>query len=587
MKYFIIPFLILVTGKIHTQNVYQDSYYSQPFDHDSLAGFDEIKARQLAIAENYTGSELKIKMRRLRRAFLVDKYHLESRPPQFTQLSRQTATQTPWSTSLCDNEDFESSPSGWIFSANQIAGWSLTEGINDSTMNSGSNSCNLVGCCPNAPTQSAIIDCNSSTGYIDYLIGTQYPVYSVFGSGTVTGSSAANPHILGGMFGSKVLRLNDNSNNYGRERLLKSFSVSANDTLFAFALLPVVSKAHLCCDAAGIQLMISDSIGPIATYSFFAPSSQCSSTPSCEPYLTTAGDGGYMYHRWIKKILNLKQYLGQTLNIEVVASDCNAGGHFCYTYFDAECQTTLPKGNFKIYFDGKVVTDTTRIVNLVSCGSNPVIFSDYPLTNWSGQTFSNVTANYVTIYSPGSYTLNASYTNDCAVTNITKIYNITFFKGIKIISSDSTICLGESATLSSNGNPIFHWSTGDTTKLLSVSPTSDTQFTLTCKDSIGCLATTVFTQKVEQCTSIGSLKSDKYATHLYPNPNCGSFIYDLKVNFSNAELIIESFLGQILFRQAVNRGKNEIELQGLVNGIYSYRVISNNALIDKGKLQIE
>jgi hypothetical protein len=59
------------------------------------------------------------------------------------------------------------------------------------------------------PNNSAIIDCSAPGGYIDTYIGSQYPIFSVFGTGTVSGANAANPQIQGGLYGTKVLRLND------------------------------------------------------------------------------------------------------------------------------------------------------------------------------------------------------------------------------------------------------------------------------------------------------------------------------------------------------------------------------------------
>jgi gliding motility-associated-like protein len=60
-----------------------------------------------------------------------------------------------------------------------------------------------------------------------------------------------------------------------------------------------------------------------------------------------------IYRNWTSHVLDLRAYVGQTLQLEVTAHDCTEGGHFGYAYFDAQClPTTLsassvctPQGN--------------------------------------------------------------------------------------------------------------------------------------------------------------------------------------------------------------------------------------------------
>ncbi|GAB4014860.1 hypothetical protein GCM10028808_38620 [Spirosoma migulaei] len=44
-----------------------------------------------------------------------------------------------------------------------------------------------------------------------------------------------------------------------------------------------------------------------------------------------------IYRNWTTNVLDLRAYVGQTLQLEVTAHDCTEGGHFGYVYFDAQC----------------------------------------------------------------------------------------------------------------------------------------------------------------------------------------------------------------------------------------------------------
>lgn len=44
-----------------------------------------------------------------------------------------------------------------------------------------------------------------------------------------------------------------------------------------------------------------------------------------------------LYRNWTSHVLDLRDYVGQTLNLEVTTHDCTEGGHYGYAYFDAQC----------------------------------------------------------------------------------------------------------------------------------------------------------------------------------------------------------------------------------------------------------
>ena len=179
-------------------------FYSYKFDADSLKGFDELAATKASIDEGFQGEELEVKLYRLKRAFINNLYQLEQKNTgSFSQFNY--LTELGKFSSSSGNEDFEASPAGAVTSSNQIAGWEIVSGSH--TLNPMANSCNLLGCCPLNPSEAEIISAPTN-GYIDPIIGIQYPIHSVFGS---------NTNSTGLYKGNKFLRINSLVNNYSVE----------------------------------------------------------------------------------------------------------------------------------------------------------------------------------------------------------------------------------------------------------------------------------------------------------------------------------------------------------------------------------
>src|ERR1043165_1755144 len=145
-----------------------NTFGQKNFSIDSLAGFDEAAAKKAALSEGFFGSEFTVRMSALKRTYINSKYNLKvHKTPIFKSPIYTAKTAAP----QCNNEDFESpnqAPNTItpITSANQIAGWTVEGGTNFSP----DNSCNLNGCCPNPPSESALITA-PGTGFVDPVIG--------------------------------------------------------------------------------------------------------------------------------------------------------------------------------------------------------------------------------------------------------------------------------------------------------------------------------------------------------------------------------------------------------------------------------
>ncbi|MGZ4044038.1 MAG: hypothetical protein ACXVO9_12610, partial [Bacteroidia bacterium] len=389
-------------GMAQVNKMASNHFSNYIFDPDSLSGFDEEAAKLSALSEGFYGSEFNVKMFRLKREYINAKYNIQPKI-LFSHSTTQKITNIQ---PACTNEDFEGSTPANITVSNQINGWTVSGGSNASFPN---NSCNLGGCCPNAPSESALIQCNTSTGYIDPVIGGCYPIYSVFGT-TPNNGNSVNPN-LPAMGGDKVIRINNAVNDYSIEKLSKTFAVTANNALFQFAFLSVFYPGHTCCDAGAFQIKLTNAsantVIACPNFSISAPSSQCTSTSTVVYYIgggtcpvNNSSNFNPIFNKWNFNSLDLTSYIGSNITIDIIATDCTAGGHYGYVYFDAQCSPMTIIGN------GNGFPAGTPQITLPTCGaSGATVTAPSGMGNYSWNSSQiSIPAN-LTVPSPTNMTL--------------------------------------------------------------------------------------------------------------------------------------------------------------------------------------
>ncbi len=578
------------------------------FDKDSLSGFDEEAARKSAISEQFLGAEFQVRMYRLKREFINNKYYLNrvarTDGSNFLSLSRSVVN------AACSNEDFESAAiTSAITVSNQVSGWLLDAGVNNPYLPSssgtagynpyfpnglaGANSCNLMGCCPMSPSASAIIDCSATGGYIDFSIGSQYPIFSVFGTGTVSGATGANPQINAGLFGSKVLRLNNALNgDYSIEHLSKTFSVTSANALFQYAFITVLNPGHTCCDAGAFQVKVSSSTSvniPCSSFSISAFGAQCTNSPSINFYCAGLGSTydpntwfNAIYNKWEVNCIDLRPYIGQTVTLDIIAMDCDAGGHPTYAYFDAQC------GNMDLSINQNNYMLNDSILHFASCDSSvtmqaPSGFTYYQWAGPGGFSSANRTVNTTGV---GIYTLTLGMGFSCPPLTQTISINLSSSTA-SITTSNPLICNGDGVLLTALGVNNCAWNTGNNTPSIYITPSVTTTYSVSGLDLNGCPASAVITQTVEDCTGISTVKTNSDPILVFPNPNNGEFTLKIGRELTKGEFLVETASGQTVHKQSVLKGENIIKTHGLVSGIYYYRVSDNKKTISSGKLRIE
>jgi gliding motility-associated-like protein len=376
-----------------------------------------------------------------------------------------------------------------------------------------SNSCNLSGCCLNAPTECELITAPAS-GYIDPVITGVYPIYSVFGN-TPNNGNSVNPSIPN-MLGTNFIRINTNINNYTIAKLSKTFLVTSNNALFQFAFISVFSTGHTCCDAGAFQInLYNASAVPAPTliacpnFSVSAPSTQCAqagtnlpqyyNAPSGTPFVSCGGC--LVYNKWKISTLDLTPYIGQNITIDVVATDCTASGHYGYVYFDAQCGPMTVIGNGNPFAAG---TSSIVLPTCGATGASIVAPSGLGPYSWAGPgvgppfTTPALTNQTYTTNISGNYTLTMSPPGSCQP--IIRVITVSITPAPQVVASvvqapcGGTIAVASCVTAGSasvastiawSPNPVsINSSTTQATYTIGTGPVS-----VTVSDPLGCTAT--------------------------------------------------------------------------------------------------
>ncbi len=145
---------------------------------------------------------------------------------------------------------------------------------------------------------------------------------------------------------------------------------------------------------------------------------------------------------------------------------------------------------------------------------------------------------------------------------------------------DITICIGEEAQLKASGGLTYLWSTGDTNKNITVSPTRTTTYTLIAtRGDVTNSDTIVVT--VENCNDNADTENLNAGFDVYPNPTTGLLNINVRNNINNdLNLILVSMNGSVVYSDKVNANggslSKQIDLSRFAKGIYFVRLFNTN-----------
>ncbi len=194
----------------------------------------------------------------------------------------------------------------------------------------------------------------------------------------------------------------------------------------------------------------------------------------------------------------------------------------------------------------------------------------------------NTGSNYITpLLGAGSYTFYAE-ANTCTVNAIRAPIGLTVYAlpNINITSSNATsLCVGQSVTLSATGITSFTWNTGSNAANIVITPTITNTYSVAGSDVNGCANIAIFTQSVVVCTSITANLTETEPLLVFPNPTSSNIT--LKGVSNKATITVYNSLGEIILKDINENLHSQISFANCSNGIYFIKVdsFSNHQIV--------
>ncbi len=157
-------------------------------------------------------------------------------------------------------------------------------------------------------------------------------------------------------------------------------------------------------------------------------------------------------------------------------------------------------------FKLKVLPAINFTMSTPYCAGTAINFSDLSTNNtvawnWAVTPSTGVTINSNTSKNPGiTFSGSGTYTVSLIADNaygsgapFSRVITVNALPNVLAVLSSTAICLNQTATLTASGAGSYSWSSGSSNTLITVSPASNSTYTLTGVDNNGCQATDIKT----------------------------------------------------------------------------------------------
>lgn len=203
-------------------------------------------------------------------------------------------------------------------------------------------------------------------------------------------------------------------------------------------------------------------------------------------------------------------------------------------------------------------------VSFVASGANSGSYSwntgSGPLINQAGIT-ATVTAATV-------YTVSASTTSLTLICPIVHTVAVGMYPApnINATAERTTICVKESVELYGSGAASYTWNTGASGATIVVTPSLQTNYTVTGTDNNGCVSTATVQVRTSGCNGLSEFGQAGSGLIVYPNPNNGTCVIQ---SDTDIRLVLVNELGQFVQSIELSAGNaNKVSVTDLAKGIY-------------------
>lgn len=231
-----------------------------------------------------------------------------------------------------------------------------------------------------------------------------------------------------------------------------------------------------------------------------------------------------------------------------------------------------------------IVVNPLPVINLyavpaIICTGESSTLTATGATLYSWSTGSNASAFSVSPALTSTYSVTGTDFNGCS-SSVSKTVTVNAKPVVGLVSSNSVICVGETASLTANGGLTYSWNTGANSSSLVVTPLSSTAYTVTGTNSLNCSAMAQITQSVSECTFLKEGSAEQMEYTVYPNPAVNelniAYAAETKINIK-----LVNALGTVVLEEKDYSPNSTIDVSHLAKGIYFVQISSANKLVLK------
>lgn len=327
------------------------------------------------------------------------------------------------------------------------------------------------------------------------------------------------------------------------DRIKTSFLVTPDNTLFQYQFAVVLQNdnTHSDFQKPGFNIRIEDSDGQELACNKFDIQLQRGAT--AEGFKV---QGDLEYKNWTTGAIDLRNYIGRIINIEVTAHGCTERRHFGYAYFDAQCV----KSEIKVT---ALCPDAQGFMTLKA----PEGFESYLWNNGDKASETRVKANLGDVYSVKISPLDKL--NESCLLQLD--YKINYYKADTTINA--VLCEGESFTVDDK----VYRTTGTYVNTIHRRDVCDSTVRLNLKIIPIARHSQSFVICKGKSISVGDSvysKTGTYINHIIRRSGCDSII--------TTKLLVEDFNFEITGNQSiVEDDSTRLEVQISPPGAYTYQ----------------
>jgi len=223
-----------------------------------------------------------------------------------------------------------------------------------------------------------------------------------------------------------------------------------------------------------------------------------------------------------------------------------------------------------VSINNPTVSVTVNQTPTVTINSGVICLGESFTLTPSGATIYTLSSGFsvVTPNTAGVQTYTVVGTNSTGCVSLPAISSLTVnaLPNVTAGATRTSICRGESTTLTASGAVSYSWNTGPTTAAIVVSPLSNTGYTVTGIDANNCGKKASIAIAVSLCLGVTESTADQpQLVSVFPNPSNGEFT--LKATEST-EVKIYDVQGKLIKTVNVTEGSHKIDLSAYAAGEY-------------------